>query len=94
MNKKYTQWFWFIGGFTLGFTLIAIGHASTPKASVSTPARKSSALSELRAPKTGTPEMEQDFARLTSLESRYAESSEQQKKLKTATARNARRVRN
>lgn len=86
MNKKYTQWFWFIGGFALGFTLIAIGHAALPK--------KTSSLSELRTAKVAAPEMDQEFVRLTSLESRYAESADQQKRLKTATARNARRARN
>ena len=86
MNKNYAKWFWFIGGFTLGFTLIAIGHAAIPKKVVP--------LSELKAPKVGIPEMEQDYAKLTSLESRYAESADQQKKLKVATARNARRLKN
>jgi hypothetical protein len=86
MNKKYTQWFWFIGGFALGFTLISIGHAALPKKVVS--------LTELKTSKVGTPELEQDFSRLASLESRYAESSDQQKRLKTATAKNARRARN
>jgi hypothetical protein len=86
MNKKHTQWFWFIGGFALGFTLIAIGHAALPK--------KTSALSELRTSKVAAPEMDQEFVKLTSLESRYAESADQQKRLKTATNRNTRRARN
>ena len=86
MNKKYTQWFWFTGGFALGFTLIALGHAST--------VRKSAPLSELSTAKVGSPELEQDYAKLTSLESRYAESADQQKKLKVATSRIARRAQN
>ncbi len=86
MNKKHTQWFWFIGGFMAGFTLIAIGHAALPK--------KASPLSELQAPKLGTPEMDQEFYKLNSIESKYSESAEQQKKLKAATLRNARRSRN
>lgn len=93
MNKKYTQWFWFIGGFTLGFTLIAIGHAAIPKKAVIAP-RAATNLTELRAPKVLTPEMDQDFAKLTSLESKYAESLDQQKRLKSATARNVRKSRN
>ena len=86
MNKKYAKWFWFIGGFSLGFTLIAIGHAAIPKKAVP--------LSELHTPKVGIPEMEQDYDKLSSLESRYAESLDQQKRLKVATARNARRATN
>ncbi len=86
MKNKYTQWFWFIGGFALGFTLISIGHAALPKKVVT--------LTELKASKIGTPELEKDFSKLTSLESRYAESADQQKKIKTATLRNARRARN
>lgn len=86
MNKKYTQWFWFIGGFSLGFSLIAIGHAALPKKAVP--------LSELRTAKVGMPELEQDFSKLASLESRYAESLDQQKRLKSATNKTARRARN
>ena len=85
--KKFTKWFWFMGGFAMGFTLIAIGHAALPK-------RSTTQLTEMRATKVGSPEMEQDYQRLTALESRYAESADQQKRLKTATLRNARRARN
>lgn len=86
MNKNFNQWFWFIGGFTLGFTLIAIGHASLPK--------KTNALSEIKSSKVNTPELDHEFSRLISLESRFVESPVQQKKLKTATLRNARKLRN
>ncbi len=96
MKKNKTQWFWFIGGFALGFSLIAIGHASVPKKATqaTSPTRTASNLSELKAQKLASPSMDQDYAKLTSLESRYAESADQQKKLKTATLRNARRARN
>lgn len=94
--KKFTQWFWFMGGFAVGFTLIAIGHAALPKKAVTQAGnRPQASLSELRTAKVGAPEMDQDYQRLTSLEARYAESADQQKRLKTATTRNARRsVRN
>lgn len=90
MKKNFNQWFWFTGGFAVGFTLIAMGHAALPKNT-----RTASQLSELRTTKVGTPEMEQDYNKLTNLESRYAESLDQQKKLKAAVVRsNVRRVRN
>jgi hypothetical protein len=38
--------------------------------------------------------MDQEFYKLNSIESKYSESAEQQKKLKAATLRNARRSRN
>jgi len=100
MNKKYAQWFWFIGGFALGFTLISIGHAALPKKAVATPvakaapARGQQTVSELRASKAGTPELEDDFNKLSKVESKYAESSDQQKKLKMATSKSARKSQN
>lgn len=84
MNKDFTKWFWFIGGFALGFSLIAIGHASIPKKAVR--------VTELKASKAGSPEMDQDFSSLVNLESKYAESSNQQKKLKASVLRQARRA--
>jgi len=94
MKKTYAQWFWFIGGFAVGFTLISIGHAALPKKVVApvvttptSPAAKGqSNLSELQVSKTGTPDFENDFNKLQNVESRFAENADQQKKLKTATA--------
>ena len=86
MRKIFDQWFWFIGGFALGFSLIAIGHASIPK--------KAASVTELKASKAVVIDMDQEYSNLTHLESKFAESSIQQKKLKAATSRNARRARN
>ncbi len=86
MRKNWTQWFWFIGGFFLGFSLIAIGHASIPKKGVP--------LTELKASKAVANDMEEDYESLTSIESKYAESAIQQKKLRASTLRNARKLRN
>lgn len=84
MNKNFTKWFWFTGGFLLGFSLIAIGHASIPKKSVR--------VTELKVSKAGVPEMDQDFSSLVNQESQYVESSKQQKKLKAVIQRKTRKV--
>jgi len=96
MKKKYAQWFWFIGGFAVGFTLISIGHAALPKKAVvaTQPNTKGQTLTELRAAKAGTPELESDFAKLATQESRFAENAEQQKKLKAAVANGKYRSKN
>ena len=85
MIKKYTQWFWFIGGFAVGLTLISLGHAAI---------NKGQSLSEMRTTKVATPELESDFSKLESLESRFAENAEQQKKLKAAVSSGKYRARN
>lgn len=76
--------FWFTGGFALGLTLISVGHASLPKANPgSNP--NSNVVSEMKAPKVTAPDLEEDYSKLSNLEQRYAESWDQQQRLRSAT---------
>jgi len=86
MKRILDQWFWFISGFALGFTVIAFSHASI--------SQKSAPVSELKASKAVAIDLDQEYTNLTSLEAKFAESAVQQKKLKAATQRNARKARN
>ncbi len=85
MKKNFIQWFWFIGGFAVGFSLISLSHASLQSKAV--------AVSESRT-SIGTQQLDQEYSRLSAAESRYVESTDQQKKLKAVTLRNARRLKN
>ena len=71
---------WFVGGFALGLTLISVSRAAIPK-------RATPSVSEIQANKLGNPDFEQDYQKLTSLEGRYAESWDQQQRLRKATQR-------
>lgn len=51
-----------------------------------------SIISDVQAQKTGTPDLEQDFARLNAMEGRYAEGSNQQYRLKQSTSRIVRKL--
>ena len=82
-SENFTKYFWFTGGFAIGIMLISLGHAALPK-------KGSAPLSEMKAKPVANPEMDQDFARLNSMESHYAESIDQQNRLKTATSKVAR----
>ena len=90
MKKNKTQLFSMIASFTLGLGLISGAHAALPNAN--RPAVQP--LSELKVEKASSPELEQDFSKLSSLESRYAESAAQQQRLKAATSRGKNRSRN
>lgn len=78
---------WFLGGFGVGFTLIALGHATV--ASHST--QPSAPVSEIRGGKVAAPEFDHELANLHSLESRYSESDAQQQRIRRSArlARNA-----
>lgn len=89
MLKKQPQLLWFMGSFALSFALMSMGHASLSKKAVSP-----NQVTELKTAKAVTPELESDFSKLSSLESRYAESAQQQQKLRAATVRGAKRNRN
>ena len=72
----------FIGGFGLGLLCISLGQAALPKRV--TP-KTSEAVTELHADKVTAPDLEQDFDRLEHAEARYAETWEQQQKIRAAT---------
>ena len=84
---------WFSGGFGIGITLISLGHASLPtqKPGTNTPATAPSggnALTEIKGDRKVTgPDLEDDYAKLTNEESKYAESWAQQEKIRAATTR-------
>jgi hypothetical protein len=83
MKKSFNQVFWFTGGFALGLTLISLGHAALPNRVTPQPA---TGVSEMKAPKVTAPDLEQDYSKLTNLEGRYAESWDQQERLRSATS--------
>jgi hypothetical protein len=86
-NKNWTHYAWFLGGFLIGLTLISLGHAAKTNGKRPLP---TGPLNEIRSQKLSAPEMDAEFGRLKVLESRYAESPEQQKRLQASTARAAR----
>jgi hypothetical protein len=88
-NEHWTRYAWFFGGFLIGLTLISLGHASRPTVKRSVPVGP---LNEIRSGKLTAPEMDAEFTKLRSLESRYAESDAQQKRLQASTARTARKL--
>jgi len=77
--------FWFSGGFAVGLTLISLGHAALPQR-----ATQPNVVTELKAPKVTAPDLEQDYSKLTHLEGRFAESWDQQQRLRAATSNVAR----
>ena len=82
-KEKFLKYFWFMGGFALGYTLISLGHAAIPK-------RATPAVSEIKGAKVNSPEFDKDFAALNQMEGKYAESWDQQQRLRSATNRSAR----
>ena len=82
-KESLHKYFWFIGGFAIGYTLISLGHAALPK-------RTTPAVSEIKGAKVNSPEFDQDFAALNQMEGKYAESWDQQQRLRSATNRSAR----
>ncbi len=85
MKEKIIQWFWFIGGFATGFSLILASQAALPTSS--------QRASEIVDAKLSLPELTAEFSTLKQSESRFVESSAQQKKLSASVKRNAARVR-
>lgn len=73
----------FIGGFVLGLLCISLGQAALPKRV--TP-KTSEAVTELHADKATAPSLETDFDKLKQAEGRYAESWDQQQKIRAASA--------
>jgi hypothetical protein len=92
MKKNFNKVFWFSGGFAVGMTLISLGHAAIPKRvlpqtnSQTNQNTLPNMVSEMKAPKVTAPDLEQDYAKLSNLEARYAESWEQQQRLRAATS--------
>ncbi len=90
-SENFTKYFWFIGGFTIGIMLISLGHAALPKKAIPqtapAPAKAPATLSEMKVSHGAAPELDQDFARLTTVEGQYAESIDQQRKLRSATSK-------
>jgi hypothetical protein len=92
MSKSFSKIASFVGGFALGLSLIAVGHAAVPQRITSesnTPANPSqSMVTEIRAKQqVQAPDLEQDYAKLSNVEARYAENWYQQQKLRSATSR-------
>ena len=89
--KTRNKVFWFMGGFGIGLTLISLGHAALPKRATpetaEQPAQSSSVLSEINSQKVAAPDLERDYAGLSQNEAKFAESWDQQQRLKSATAR-------
>ena len=89
--KKISQGFWFIGGFAVGMTLISIGNASLPSkvtqdAKLTSAPKTRSLVTEINPKKAVlSPDLEQDYSKLNQAEAKFAESWEQQQKLKEAT---------
>lgn len=86
-QKNWVKYVWFSGGFVLGLTLISLGNASIPKRVATT---APATVSEIKGGKVGSPNLDQDFSQLNSLEARYAESYDQQQRLRGATSKVAR----
>ena len=92
--------FWFFGGFGIGLTLLSMGQAAllrkgqpqAPKNTASPPPPSGNLLMEMHpSAKVTAPDLEQDYKRLTALEGKYAESADQQNRLKTATSKVAKK---
>ncbi len=95
---------WFFGGFGVGITLLSLGHAALPRrvtpqgsSTNNTPTRgqtsgQTNNLTELNPnAKVTAPDLDQDYTKLSNLEGQYAESADQQNRLKTATSKVARK---
>jgi hypothetical protein len=82
----FLKYFWFLGGFVVGYTLISLGHAAIPRR----PIPAAPAVSEIKGAKVNSPELDKDFAALNQMEAKYAENWEQQQRLRAATNRSAR----
>jgi hypothetical protein len=82
MNRFKTDFYkyiWFIGGFAVGYTIISLGHAAIPE--------RAQSVSEIRGSKVNSPELDEGFAALNHMESKYAENWNQQQRLRSAVAR-------
>ena len=78
LNKNNgMKYFWFAGGFAVGLTMISLGHATVSKPGAS--------VSEIRGGKVASPQFDQEFSNLNSLEKQYAESYDQQQKIRSTT---------
>jgi hypothetical protein len=71
----------FMGGFALGLLCISLVQAALPKRV--TP-QTSEVVTELKAAKVTAPDLEQDFDRLERAEGQYAESWDQQQRIRAA----------
>jgi hypothetical protein len=71
--------FWFISGFAFGLVGITLVQAAMPKRV--TPV----AVTEIKSPKVTAPDLEADFDRLQKAEARYAESWDQQQRIRAAS---------
>ena len=78
--QGFRKVFWFIAGLAMGITLISLGHAAIPS-------RATPQVTEIKSKPVLAPDLEQDYARLSQAESKYAESWNQQQKIKSATQR-------
>ena len=76
----FYKYFWFIGGFAVGYTIISLGHAALPQ-------RSAQPVTEIKGAKVNSPEFDQDFAALNQMEGKYAENWNQQQRLRSAVAR-------
>jgi hypothetical protein len=83
MNKFFNQAIWFAGGFAIGLTLISLGHAAlAPNPS----ATNNGIVTEMKTGRVSAPDLDQDYSRLNGAEAKYAESWDQQQRLRTATS--------
>ncbi|MBC7396511.1 MAG: hypothetical protein H7333_03630 [Bdellovibrionales bacterium] len=74
----------------MSLTLISLAHAALPSRATpkTSPAQANGSLvSEMRGGKVNSPELDQDFSNLTTAEGKYAESWDQQQRIRSATAR-------
>jgi hypothetical protein len=85
-KESFLKYFWFMSGLAAGITLISLSHAAIPKRTIPSPAT----VTEIKGAKVNAPDLDQDFAALNHVEGKYAESWDQQQRLRTATNRSAR----
>ena len=90
MKKNFSEAMWFIGGFAIGLTLISLGHAAIAPSQNNSNQTDSNIVSELKTGRVSAPDLDQDYSRLNSVEAKYAESWDQQQRLRTATSKVAR----
>ena len=89
-SENLSKYFWFTSGFAIGLTLISLGHAALPKRvtpQAASPQKNGSLVSEMRGGKVNSPELDQDFDHVATVEGKYAENWDQQQRLRSATAR-------
>ncbi len=87
-SENLVKYIWFTGGLFLGLTFISLGQASVPTRATPPVAKASGSLmSEMRGGKVNSPELDQDFEKVNTLEGKYAESWDQQQRLRSATSR-------